>query len=38
MQFDREEKKQGRVQDFLIGGSNLQREFDLLIEPDYLLF
>ena len=28
---------QGRIQDFLIGGSNLQRGFDLLILPDYLL-
>ena len=29
---------QGRIQNFLIGGSNLQRGFDLLIVPDYLLF
>ena len=29
---------QGRIQDFLIGGSNLQKGFDLLIVPDYFLF
>ena len=29
---------QGRIQDFFIGGSNLQRGVDLLIVPDYLLF
>ena len=29
---------QGRIQDFFIGGSNLQRGLDLLILPDYLLY
>ena len=28
---------QGRIQDFLIGGLNLQRGFDLLVVADYLL-
>ena len=38
MQFDWVEKKQGWIKDFLTGGSNLQREFDLFIVPDYLVF
>ena len=29
-------KVSGWIQDFLIGGSNLQRGFDLLISLDYL--
>ena len=29
---------QGQIQDFLKGGSNLQRGFDLLIVPNYLQF
>ena len=29
---------QGQIQDFLKVGSNLQRGFDLLTVPDYLLF
>ena len=28
----------GQLQDFFIGGSNLQKGFDLLIVPDYLIF
>ena len=28
---------QGLIQDFLIGGSNLQSGFELLFLPDYLL-
>ena len=29
---------QGQIQDFLIGGSNLQKGVDLLNVPEYLLF